>query len=104
MAEPVRPQPALTPERINEECPKVWVLFDLWDEVERRFLPPIDLARRESFRGIPRVRHVPPDDLIDIGSLAAGRTARRLFARDIIRVPQIDRLFARLPVARREFE
>ena len=70
--QPVRPEPALRPERIDEERLQIRVLFNLGDEVERRLLPPVHLARREVFRRVPRIGDVPPDDLVEVRLLAAG--------------------------------
>jgi hypothetical protein len=42
----VRPEPALCPKGIVELRPQIGRLLDLGDEVERRLLPPVDLACR----------------------------------------------------------
>jgi hypothetical protein len=102
--EPIWPQPALCPERIEKERLKVRVLFDLRDEVEWRFLPPIHLARCQGFRRLPRIRDVPPYHLVDVRLLAAGRAARRLVARKVVEVPHVHDLLTWLPLVPRELE
>jgi hypothetical protein len=43
--EMVRPEPALRAARIEDERLQVGILLDLGKEIERRLLPPVDLAR-----------------------------------------------------------
>ena len=69
--QPVRPEPALLSERIDEKRLEVWALFNLGDELERRLLPPVHLTRCEVIRHVPGVGHKPPDDLIEVRPLAA---------------------------------
>ena len=68
----IRSQPALSTERIEKESLDIRILFDLGDEVERRFLPPIHLARGEQFRRLERIGNVTPDYLVDVYALTAG--------------------------------
>src|SRR5262245_59383265 len=51
--EEVRPEPALYPKAIEDECLQIRVLFDLGDEVERRLLPPVQLTSCEAFCRVP---------------------------------------------------
>src|SRR5262245_23761906 len=67
----VRSKPALYSERIEKECPQMRVLFDFRHEVERRFLPPVHVARCEVLCGIPGVGDISPYDLIQVSLLAA---------------------------------
>jgi hypothetical protein len=96
--EEVRPEPALLPEGIDDERLQIWIQFDFGNEVEWRILPPIYLTRCERIRRIHRIRDVPPDHLIEVHLLAAGRAARRLIARDIVGVPYVDDLLTGLPL------
>src|SRR5262249_43290862 len=96
--EPIRSEPALPPERIGHGRLQIRVLFKLWHEIDRRFLPPIHFARGEGPWRVPGVGDMLPDNLIEIRSLAAGRSARRFVAWDVLAVSKIFDLFAWLPV------
>jgi hypothetical protein len=69
--QPIRPEPALLSERIDEKRLEVRVLFNLGDELKRRLLPPIHFTRREVIRRVPRVGYKPPNDLIEVRPLPA---------------------------------
>ena len=74
------------------------------DEVERRVLPPVDLAGAERRGGGGVIGYVEPFDAVDLGDLAAGGPVRRFPARHIIGVPDVDDLVARAELALDEFE
>src|SRR5262245_27726456 len=70
--------------RIDEQRLQTRVLLDLGDEVDRRLLPPVHLARREVVRRVPGIGNVSPDHLVEVHLLAAGRSARYVIARHVV--------------------
>src|SRR5215204_7478550 len=80
------------------------MLLKLKDKVEWRLLPPVHVTGCELVGRVPSVGDVTPDYLVDIHLLAAGRSARRLVARDVVGVRAIHDLLALLPLVFREFE
>src|ERR1700730_11181828 len=100
----MRSDSALIAQRIGNELPQIRVLFNLWDKVERRVLPPVDLAYCQSNRCIPRVGGIAPNHLIDVQVLAAGRSARGFSAGHIVRVPEVHDLLPCLPLVASELE
>src|SRR5438270_12713689 len=55
---------------------QVLVALELRDEIDRRVLPPIDLALRQRRRGGGRILHEVPHDTIDIDHFGTGAEAR----------------------------
>jgi hypothetical protein len=102
--EVVQPEPALRAERIDEEGLKVGALLDLGEEIERRLLPPVDLACGECLERGPRLGHVSPDDPVDVDLLAAGGATRWLVAWHVVGILHVHDLLAGLPLVPRELE
>ena len=53
--QPVRPEPALLSERIDEKRLEVRALFNLGDELERRLLPPVQVVALAARHVIPTI-------------------------------------------------
>src|SRR5437879_3821821 len=100
----VRADPALRSARVGDEGGESRVRLDLRQEVERRVLPPVDLARLQRGVGGGVIRHVAPDDTIQVPDLAAGGTARLLLTRPVVRGLHVDDLGSRLPLVFHELE
>src|SRR5262245_5128544 len=96
--------PALRAARIRDERRQGGIGLDPRDEVERRVLPPVDLAGVESRARGGGIRNVAPHDTIDVDDLAARRSARLLLAGDVIGVLHVDNLVAGLPLVLAELE
>ena len=73
-------------------------------QVPRRILDEVEIARLQRVHRGLRVRHGDPFDAVDLHDLAAGGPARRLLARHIVGVLLVDRLHARLELGLDELE
>jgi len=72
--------------------------------VARHVLPIIDLTSAERLRRCHRLGDIEPLDPVDLDQLAARCPARRLFAREVVRVLDVDHPMAELPFIFDEFE
>ena len=91
-------------ERIQEGCPQEGILLDLRNEIGRRVFPPVDLTGREGLRSLCVIGDIPPDHLVEVDLLAAGRAVWRLLARKVVGIPHVHRLLAGLPLVLDELE
>jgi len=90
-------QQALRPHRINDAHRDIGIFLKLRDKVYRRVFPIIDFPSRQGRTSRRRVRDIQPLNTIHIDLFAAGAEARRLSARYIVGVADVDDAVPRLP-------
>ena len=98
--EEIEPHPADVAELAQHLDLEVRVAFELIEQVDRRGLEEVDLARlQRRHRGL-LIGDVLVDDAVDLRDLAAGHAGRRLRARHVVRVLVVDVAVARLVSSR----
>ena len=95
---------AYWPERRRIDDLDVRVLLQQPQQVVRRLLDEVDLARQQRIDGLLLVGDREPFDAVDLDDLAAGETGGRLGARLVFVELDVDRLVAGLPLVPLEHE
>src|SRR5262245_27059574 len=101
----IETQTADLPGAVLDHQHQILVALELRHEVDRRVLPPIDLALRERRRGGRGVLHEIPYDAVDIDHLGTGAEARAAGSpRDVVEIFFEDNALTGDPFGRNEFE